>query len=110
MKLNLIFLTLLFCSCTSNTFSGHVYDYDTNKPIMRAQVEANGNSTETDSSGYFTIKVRPNSECKILFRKEGYAAKNINRKPDSLGIFSKQNLKRNKIYLFNIESDFSNKN
>lgn len=107
-KINLILLLLLFCSCTNNTFSGHVYDYDTEQPIKNVQIDSNGNKTETDSTGYFSIKVKPNKICKIAIRKEGYATKKIERKPDSMGVFSKSNLKEVKIYLFDKHSDFSN--
>jgi len=106
-KINLILLILLLCSCTKNTFSGHVYDYDTERPIQNVQIDSNGNTTQTDSAGYFIIQVEPNKICKIALRKEGYATKKIDRKPDSLGLFSKSNLKNVKIYLFDENSDFS---
>ncbi|MCC9065550.1 carboxypeptidase-like regulatory domain-containing protein [Flavobacterium piscisymbiosum] len=106
-KLNLIVLLLLLCSCTNNTFSGYVYDYDSEQPIINVQIDSNGNKTETDSTGYFILKVRPNKMCKIVLRKEGYSSKKVERKPDSLGLFSKTNLKDVKIYLFEKNSDFS---
>lgn len=106
MKLKLILFTLLLCSCTNNTFSGRVYDFDTEEPLKNVQIDSNGNTTETDSAGYFSIKVKPNKTCTIYLRKEDYATKKISRKPDSLGIFSKRYLKNSKIYLFNKESDF----
>jgi hypothetical protein len=109
LKVKLIILTLLFCSCTSNTLSGHVYDYDTDEPLANVQIDSNGNKTETDTAGYFNIKVKPNKSCKISLKKEGYETKKVNQKPDSLGLFSQANLKNRKIYLFNKESDFSNK-
>ena len=106
-KISVIVLLLLLCSCTNNTFSGYVYDYDTEKPIKNVQIDSNGNKTETDSTGYFSIKVRPNKICKIAIRKEGYVSKKVERKPDSLGLFSKSNLSNVKIYLFDKNSDFS---
>lgn len=96
---------LLLCSCTTNTFSGYVYDYDTEQPVKNVQIHSNGNKTETDSLGYFSIKVKPNKICKIVVRKEGYATKIVNRKPDSLGVFSKKNLRNVRIYLFDKDSD-----
>lgn len=109
LKVKLIILSLLFCSCTNNTLSGHVYDYDTDKPLANVQIDSNGNKTETDNNGYFNIKVKPNKTCKLSLKKEGYEAKKVKRTPDSLGLFSQGNLKNRKIYLFNKESDFSGK-
>ena len=86
--------------------SGHVYDYDTEKPIEGVDVSVNGIMTQTDSSGYFTAKVESNATVVILLQKEDYAIKKVYRKPDSLGKFSKENLKAYKIYLFKKESDF----
>ena len=104
-KISLIVI-LLFCSCTTTTLSGYVYDYDTERPIKNVQIDSNENTTKTDSAGYFSIQVKNNKSCKILLRKSGYAAKRINRSPDSLGAFSKRNLSKVRIYLFNKNSDF----
>ena len=104
-KISVMLFILLLCSCTTNTFSGYVYDYDTEQPIKNVQIDSNGNKTETDSLGYFSIKVKPNKICKIVLRKEGYATKIVNRKPDSLGVFSKKNLRNVRIYLFDKDSD-----
>jgi hypothetical protein len=109
MKSKLIFIILLLCSCTTNKFYGHVYDYDTEEPIQNVQIDIDGNKTKTDNSGYFCMKVKSNSTCVIFLQKGGYASKKIYRKSDSLGEFSKRNLKHNIIYLLNEESDF-NKN
>lgn len=105
-KISLIVSILLFCSCTTTTLSGYVYDYDTERPIKNVQIDINENTTKTDSVGYFSIQVKTNKSCKILLRKSGYAAKRINRSPDSLGAFSKRNLNKVRIYLFNKNSDF----
>jgi len=106
-KISLIVLILLFCSCTNNTLSGYVYDYDTEKPIKNVQIDSNGNKTETDSTGYFILKVKPNKICKIVLRKEGYSSKKVERKPDSLRLFSKSNISNIRIYLFDKNSDFT---
>lgn len=110
MKSQFIFIVLLFCSCTNNKFYGHIYDYDTERPIKNVNIIINGNSTQTDSSGYFSMKVKSNSPCTIFLQRAGYASKKIYRKPDSLGEFSKKSLNKNSIYLINKESEFSNKN
>ncbi|WP_394773609.1 hypothetical protein [Flavobacterium sp.] len=109
MKSKLIFIVLLFCSCTNNKFYGHVYDYDTNRPIENVHIDINGIKLQTDSSGYFYLKVRSNSRLKVTLKKNGYSTKKLYRTPDSQGEFSKRNLSNNKIYLFNKESDFSKK-
>ncbi|MEP6802951.1 MAG: hypothetical protein ABI892_00405 [Flavobacterium sp.] len=109
MKRILIFIVLLFCSCTNNKFYGHVYDYDTEQPIQNVFIDINGTKIQTDSSGYFCVKVNSNSRLKIILKKEGYSTKNLYRKPDSSGEFSKRNLSDNKIYMLNKEGDFSKK-
>lgn len=107
-KTTFIFIIILFCSCINkNNFNGHVYDYDTEKPIQNVQVDINGNQVQTDSKGYFCIEVNSNSAFKMLLKKEGYSRKIVNRKPDSLGKFSKKSLNYNKLYLYTKESDFS---
>ncbi|KUJ60523.1 hypothetical protein AR687_17270 [Flavobacteriaceae bacterium CRH] len=108
MKSQLIFIIILFCSCTNNKFYGYVYDYDTERPIKNVNININGNTTKTDSAGYFSLKVKSNSPCTIYLQRNGYASKKIYRKPDSLRAFSEKSLKNNSIYLFNKESDFSN--
>lgn len=109
MKIQLFFVILLFCSCTNNRFYGHVYDYDTERPIKNVNININGDVTQTDSTGYFSMKVKSNFPCTIFLKRKGYASRKIYRKPDSLGQFSKRSLKNNSIYLFNTESEFSNK-
>lgn len=107
MKSKLIFIILLFCSCTNNKFNGYVYDYDTERPIKNVHIDINGNKTQTDSAGYFCVEVNLDSNLKISLNKRGFAAKMITRIPDSLGKFSKRSLHYNRIYLLNEESDFS---
>lgn len=105
-KFKYIFLILLLSSCTNNKFFGYVYDYDTEKPIKDVQVNINGIITQTDSTGYFSAKIKSNKDCIILLQKEEYEVKKVYRRPDSLGMFSKRNLKKHKIYLFKEESEF----
>ncbi|KAF2331731.1 hypothetical protein [Flavobacterium ginsenosidimutans] len=107
MKSKFLFITLLLSSCTSNQFSGYVYDYDTNKPIQNVKVNVNGINSLTDNLGHFAFEIESNSACTLFLTKEGYASKKVIRKPDSLGTFSKRNLKNYKIYLYKNESDFS---
>lgn len=108
MKINLLFIVLLFSSCTNtNNFNGHVYDYDTEKPIHNVDININGNKTQTDSTGYFCLRINTNSAYKIILKKEDYVTKKIYRKPDSLGKFSQKSLKYNRLYLFTKESDFN---
>lgn len=110
MKIKLLLIVLLVCSCTNNKLSGYVYDYYTEQPIKDVYINNNGNEVQTDSMGYFSLKVKSNTTCVLILQKEDYATKKIYRKPDSLGEFSQKSLKKNTIYLFNKESDFSNKN
>jgi hypothetical protein len=110
MKNILIFIIVLFCSCTSkDKFNGYVYDYDSGKPLKNVRIIINGNKTQTDSTGYFCMSINSNSTCNMLFAKEGYASKKLYRKPDSLGKFSKKSLKYNRFYLYTKESDFTEK-
>ncbi|QOG01736.1 hypothetical protein [Flavobacterium sp. MDT1-60] len=102
MKISFVFiLVFLFYGCTDNKLCGHVYDYDSEKPIKNVFIDINGNKTHTDNAGYFCIKVNSNSACKIVFKKEGYAIKKILCK---LGL--SKNLNCNKVYMFKKESDF----
>lgn len=107
MKFKFILLILLFTSCNKSNLDGNVYDYDTEKPLKNVFVNINGNTTQTDSNGYFRIKVKVNSKYIILLKKEGYALKKIYREPDSLNEFSKKKLKNNKIYLIDKDTDFT---
>lgn len=107
MKSEFLFIALLLSSCTSNQFSGYIYDYDTNKPIKDVKVNVNGVNSLTDNLGYFELEIESNSVCRLFLIKEGYASKKVIRKPDSLGTFSKRSLKNNRIYLYKNESDFS---
>lgn len=109
MKIKFILMILLFYSCSDNNFQGHVYDYDTEKPLKNVYVKINDNSTQTDSTGWFSIKIKSNSTIAIFLKREGYASKKIYRKPDSSGGYSQKKLKENAIYLYNKESDFFNK-
>jgi hypothetical protein len=109
MKLNLILIVLLFCSCTHNKFSGIVRDFDTDKPIKNVLVNINGNATQTDSLGYFNSSVNCNSSCILYLKKEGYADKEVNRNPDSSEKDSDKRAKKNIIYMFRNDSDFLNK-
>ncbi len=104
-----IFLVLFLCSCTESKFYGHVYDYDTEKPIKNVSVYVNGRSTKTDSTGYFSINIKSNLPNVIQLKKEGYFSKKVYRKADSLGRFDTKNINWNVIYLYNKESDFSPK-
>lgn len=109
MKRTFIFMVLLLLSSciNSNKFNGHVYDYDTEKPIENVSIDINGHKTQTDSTGYFYAKLNFNSAYKIVLKKEDYVTKKIYRKPDSLGKYSQKSLKYNRLYLFAKESDFS---
>lgn len=110
MKLTIIFLLLLFYSCTnSNKFYGRVYDFDTGKPIKNVHVDINGRTSKTDSTGYFCIKIKLNMKSEIYLKKEGYFSKKIIRKPDSRGRFRKEKINLDTIYLYNKQSDFYNK-
>lgn len=98
----------MFYSCTKKeSLNGYVYDYDTEKPIRNVVVIVNDHKIKTDSAGHFDVNISSNTTCKILFKKHGYADKEILRNPDSLGEISKKRLKHNRIYLFKKESDFS---
>ena len=105
----ILIIIVLFSSCTNNRFYSYVYDYDTDKPIKNVRININGNTTQTDSTGFFSMKVKSNEPCTIYLQRHGYASKKICRKPDSLGQFSKRSLKNKSIYLINKESEFSNK-
>jgi hypothetical protein len=109
MKRMFIFIVLLLTSCiNSNKFNGHVYDYDTEKPIKNVAIAINGHKTQTDSTGYFCVEVTSNLAYNIILKKEDYVTKKIYRKPDSLGKYSQKSLKYNRLYLFAKESDFNN--
>lgn len=109
MKIKFIFIVLLLCSCSKKEFFGHIYDYETEKPIENVYVSINDNTTKTDSTGYFCMKIKSNVPSVISLKKEGYFTKKITRRPDSLGRFSKEKINWNRIYLFHKESDFSTK-
>ncbi|SHG17417.1 hypothetical protein SAMN05443663_10290 [Flavobacterium defluvii] len=86
--------------------NGNIYDYDTERPLKNVVVTINKVETLTDSLGYFNVKIKREQPIKIVFIKKGYSTKEISRKPDSLGEFSKRSLKYNKFYMYNKESDF----
>jgi len=86
-----------------------VYDYDTEKPLKNVCIKIDDNITHTDSLGHFSLRVKSNSAFTIFLKRDRYAVKKVFRKPDSLGKFSRRNLKNNIIYLYTKESDFSNK-
>lgn len=106
-KITTIFIALLLSSCTQSTFSGYVYDFDTGKPLKNVTVYINGNLTKTDSIGHFEIEVNSNSNCIINLKRQGYANKNIVRKPDYLEKTKSGKLKNSTVYMFKSESDFS---
>jgi len=106
MKIKFILMILLSYSCSNNNFQGHVYDYDTEKPLKNVYIKINDEVKKTDRAGHFSVKIKTHSAIIILFKRKGYESKKICRKPDSCGEFSKKNLHANKIYLYNKESDF----
>lgn len=108
MRIKFILMTLLFCSCSNNNFQGHVYDYDTEKPLKNVYIKINDCIAKTDSLGYFAMKIKTNSTIEIFLKREGYASKELLRRPDSFGEFSKKSLNENTIYLYNKRSDFLN--
>jgi hypothetical protein len=110
MKIKLIFIILLCCSCSQNNFSGYVYDFDNNAPIKNVLVKINESTTQTDTSGYFNIEVNFASNCTINLKKEGYANKKVFRKPDSSEKRVTKEIEIKTIYMFKNESEFSNKN
>ena len=107
MKIKLIIIAFLLCSCKYNKFSGYVHDFDTGKPIQNVVININGNSTSTDSIGHFEIKVNSNTDCVISLRRQGYAGKTILRKPDRLEKNRNSEPKKSTIYMFKSNSDFS---
>lgn len=108
MKIKFILLTLLFCSCKNYTFEGNVHDYDTDKPLRKVEVIINNNITQTDSLGFFSLKVNSNS-ANIILKKEGYATKKVYRKSNTKQETHNENLKNPAIYLYKRDSDFNNK-
>lgn len=109
MRIKVIILLLLLCSCTNDKFYGHIYDYSTEKPIQNVFVQVDGKTTKTDSTGYFCIKIKSNLSSNIVLRREGYFTKKIVRRPDSLGRFSKEKINWNRIYLYDKNTDFVDK-
>ncbi|WP_029269202.1 carboxypeptidase regulatory-like domain-containing protein [Flavobacterium sp. KJJ] len=110
MKLSLILIKfLILSSCTQNTFSGYVYDFDTNKPIKKVQISVNKTSVQTDTTGHFKVSVNSSSNCLLELSRKGYATKKIYRKPDRLENNGKKNVKNTTIYMFKNESDFTTK-
>jgi len=110
MKQKILLITfLILSSCTQNTFSGYVYDFDNNKPIKNVQISVNKTSVQTDTTGHFSISANSNSNCFIELKREGYANKKISRKPDQLENNGKKNVKNTTIYMFKNESDFTTK-
>lgn len=109
MKLNFLFIVLLFSSCTHTKISGYVRDFDNNKPVSNVLISINNSKTQTDSLGYFSLNVNSNSSCVLKLKKEGYAVKQIIRKPYALENKKNDKADKNTIYMFKNESDFSNK-
>lgn len=109
MKLKIILTTILFYSCTQNKYSGYIHDFDSNKPIKNVLVNINGNKTQTDSIGYFSLEINSKSNCIIHLKREGYADKNILRKTNMTKKIEDEKPKNKIIYMFKKESDFSNK-
>jgi hypothetical protein len=87
-----------------------VYDFDTNKPIQNVEVKSNQSLTLTDSLGNFSLQINYKSDYNLNLKKEGYADKKVNRKPDSSEKDSDKRAKKNIIYMFKRDSDFLNKN
>lgn len=110
MKLKIILMLLLLCSCAQNKISGYVKDFDSNKPIKDVWVSIHKNTTQTDSLGFFSITVTSNSSGILNLKKEGYESKKVSRKPDSLEKSSDNKTNKSIIYLFKNESEYSNKN
>lgn len=102
MKPLYLFLIFLLTSCTKNNIEAHVYDYDTSKPIQNVEVFINGNKTQTDSTGYFSMNVNCNN-CVVLLNKKDYARKEVLRKQGNEVSSSKSDI----IYLYKKDSDFS---
>lgn len=108
MKIKFILLILLFCSCKNYTFEGNVHDYDTDKPLRKVEIIINNNITQTDSLGFFSLKINSNT-ADIILKREGYATKKIHRKSNNTEKVNDKNLKNSVIYLYKRESDFYNK-
>ncbi|SEO85687.1 hypothetical protein SAMN05444671_1215 [Flavobacterium sp. CF108] len=108
-KIKLIFIALYLSSCTQNTFSGYVHDFDSNKPIKNVKININGNSTQTDSTGYFSLNVKSKSNCIINLKREGYENKKVYRKPDLSKRDTIQKNKNTTIYMFRNDSEFLTK-
>lgn len=87
-----------------------MYDFDTNKPIQNVEVKSNQSLTLTDSLGNFSLQINYKSDYNLNLKKEGYADKKVNRKPDSSEKDSDKRAKKNIIYMFKRDSDFLNKN
>lgn len=109
MKIKLIIITLLLCSCTQNKFSGYVYDFDNGRPIKNVVIKSDKSTTISDSTGYFVLNVNSNSNAVLNLKREGYANKKVVRKPDKLKKTNEEKVKENTIYMFKSESDFANK-
>jgi hypothetical protein len=109
MKIKLIIITLLLCSCTQNKFSGYVYDFDNGRPIKNVVVKSDKSTTISDSTGYFVLNVNSNSNAVLNLKREGYANKKVVRKPDKSKKTNEEKVKENTIYMFKSESDFANK-
>ncbi|MNL69683.1 hypothetical protein D3C87_1945760 [compost metagenome] len=73
-------------------------------------VKINEIATQTDSSGYFNIEINSNSNYTINLKKEGYANKKVFRKPYPPKNSDDKKINDTIIYMFNNESEFSNKN
>ncbi|KPA16471.1 secreted protein containing DUF1566 [Candidatus Magnetomorum sp. HK-1] len=64
-------------------FKGHVLDISTNANISNVIVSINGQTTQTNSSGYYEIEIAQPGSYSITFSKNGYLSdslKNINLK------------------------------
>ncbi|WJS92821.1 carboxypeptidase-like regulatory domain-containing protein [Flavobacterium johnsoniae] len=108
-KITLIFITLFLSSCTQSTFSGYVHDFDSNKPIKNVSININGNSIQTDSTGYFSLNVKSKSNCIINLKREGYENKKVYRKSDLSKHDTLQKSKNTTIYMFRNDSEFLKK-
>ncbi|WP_426485772.1 carboxypeptidase-like regulatory domain-containing protein [Flavobacterium sp. 2] len=104
-----IFISLLLSACTQSTFSGYVNDFDSNKPIKNVNININGNKTQTDCTGYFSLNVKSKSNCIISLKREGYESKKVYRKPDISKRDTMQKRKNTIIYMFRKDSEFLRK-
>lgn len=97
----------LFGSCISRNNYGYVYDADSQKPLSNVLVNdfLNGKKTKTDETGFFELPKGMISS-KLIFLKKNYTVDTINSIEIQNGEFMKEKFKGEKVYLFNIKSNF----